>query len=284
MMMRTATNYGGQTFQILPPQDLRQMLAGTARPWIKSVRASLLGREAFNELEELRPFHPHLFRRLQYWVLFECWCATQFDQLQEQIDGHPYNKAWSSSNERARRDFPALAKDLSKARKRLESLVSTYKPYPDLLLGFALEKTLEPQAAEKITMGDFLKLIEEFENQCQRKLPVPRGWLGCLAYNKRVAGAYRRQHEAQTALEFALCLRFKHFTNAAGRHPIDITDCTMPSDGDSCYGLVANFCKATFGRSAYGTAATPKAEISNTLHVLRNTYPDIKYVGWPVQV
>ena len=58
----------------------------------------------------------------------------------------------------------------------------------------------------------------------------------------------------------------------------------MPSDGDSCYGLVANFCKATFGRSAYGTAATPKAEISNTLHVLRNTYPDIKYVGWPVQV
>ena len=98
--------------------------------------------------------------------------------------------------------------------------------------------------------------------------------------------------EAQTGLEFALALRFKHFTGGAPT-PLDIDNCGWPKPdephhkGKPHYQLVAKLCKATFHGSPYRYDPTLKRDakqIEQRLTKLRRKYPGLRYVGWPVRI
>ena len=130
-------------------------------------------------------------------------------------------------------------------------------------------------------------------------------WIACLDYGFPVEARNVPVDEARTGLEFALALRFRHFTGAKGRHLLEITDCTMPSDGKPHYKLVALLTKATLENARYrndDTLTDDAKQIGRRLtklrHRLREKIKDkarprekvetkaetITYVGWPVRV
>ncbi len=299
--MWPVVTHRGQTYRFLPAHKVPHELSVDARPWINTfVKKNTAGAKALGEmLEELERFgatrHDGLWER----VLMECWYAHQYKQSGD----HPH-KIWIAKVQDARRRANKLSEQSAALRENVEKFIVGHPDRADFLTNNAFESIFghKPKPFKSDTL---ISLLKGLENEFGNSVSPLRLWIACLDYGFPVEARNVPVDEARTGLEFALALRFRHVTGAEGRDPLEIIDCTMPSDGEPHYELVALLTKATLENARYrndDTLTDDAKQIGRRLtklrHRLREKIKDkarprekvnpkaetITYVGWPVRV
>ncbi len=273
----------GKKIKVVSAHEIRPQLAIAAKHWMRRFKGGSAGSKAIKALDTLQSRRPSHFNRLKYWVLFDCWCALQY----QQNGGHPYNEAWSSNLDRARRDVPKLAKATEKWRSQLEVFVRDHEPRANVLIGQAFQDAEGYPRPQNDGAEFLINLMREIQSQLDRKVPVMRLWIACLNYGRPILGSYAPPDEARTGLEFALVSRFRHFTDSLEHDPMDIVDRPMPDGGNPYYKIVARLTKATFDGKPYPLSNrgldTDAEAIGKRVSGMINRNPGMSYSGWPVR-
>ena len=274
----------GRKIKVVSAHEIRPQLASAAKHWMRRfTKRGSAGDRAIKALNTLQSHRPSHFNKLKYWVLFDCWCALQY----QQNSGHPYNEAWSSNLDRARSDVAKLAKSTEKWRSQLEEFVRDHEHRANVLFGQAFQDAEGHPRTENDGAEFLVNLMRDVQSQLNRRVPAMRLWIACINYGRPILGSYTPEDEARTGLEFALVSRFRHFADGSMHDPIDIVDRPMPQRGRPCYKIVANLTTATFDGKFYPQGdprlRAAAAVIGKRVSTMINRNSGMSYSGWPVR-
>jgi hypothetical protein len=283
--------HDGQFHFFGPAHEIEKTPSDEGEKWLRKFKVSVAGETALRALKSLEEKTELVrFERFKDLVLLECWWAYRYRNRGD----HIWKQISAEHRRRTKIDLQ-LSKDTQSILRTLKRHYDANPQYVNAFVKEAFKKTIGPLAVEDHTapLIDMLDNLDGLmEDQIRLAEPAKRSWIACIDYKKAVNDRNRPADEARAGLEFALALRFKHYTGAKGRARLKITNCTMPEprDGKPCHTLVALFCRATLGSSPYPDGLDdPKLreDVSNMqqrLRKVRLNYEDATYVGWPVRI
>ena len=273
-----------------PAHKIRSILKPQFQAWTKQFLSRNAGREALAALRKKLGKHhsPPRYQAFERSVLFACWCARRYENSSDTPA-----KMNLKASQRIAKLLPAQLKAIETLRK----LFVTDKylgQYAQLHAFSHVRKQLGENIPHDIvydldtTLADYADALSGFAetNIFSYQGPI---WIACLEYGKRSRGRHIPD-EARIGLEFELALRFKMWTvKPPAPNPLNIMDCTMPPPGQGRphHPLVAMFLQAVLQSRALRDEEDQRVEaakVKANLTKLGRHYPDVKFVGWHVQV
>ena len=223
--------HDGQFHHFGPAHEIEKAPSDKAVKWIRKFKGRVAGQVALDALKSLEKKTELVrFERFKDLVLLECWWAYRFQNCGD----HIWKQISAEHRRRTKIDLQ-LSRDTQSILRTLKRHYRANPQYVNAFVKEAFKETIGPLSDEDHTASliDMLDNLDgRLEDQIRLAEPAKRSWIACIDYKKAVNDRNRPADEARAGLEFALALRFKHYTGAKGRARLKIANCTMPGPGD----------------------------------------------------